>query len=107
MSSLFEENDQILDELEQAEHRLEKIKIDGADSVDSTERSAIAATIKNLVSRLAVNIAASGGKVDKLGGAVVLADLLEVLERYEGVFEIPGIADRLAELRQMIEDSSS
>ena len=107
MSSLFEENDQILDELEQTEHRLEKIKIDGAESVDSTERSEIAATIKTLVTRLTKNIATSGGKVDKLGGVVVLTDLLEVLERYESVFEIPGIADCLAELRQMIEDLSS
>jgi len=107
MSSLFEENEQILDELEQAEHRLEKIKIDGADSVDSAERSEIAATIKTLVSRLAANIATSGGKVEQLGGAVVLADLLEVLERYEGVFKIPGIGERLAELQQMIGDSDS
>ena len=105
MSSLFEDNEQILDDLEQAEHRLEKIKIDGAESADSDEKSEIALNIKTLVSRLAVNVGAAGGKVEELGGAVVLGDLLDVLERYSGVFELDGLEERIAEVQQMIEES--
>ena len=105
MSSLFEENEQILDELEQAENQLEKIRIDGPESADAAEKSELAAALKSLVTRLAENIAASGGKVEQLGGAVVLADLNDVLERYNGVFDIPGIDERIAEVQRMIEES--
>ena len=105
MSSLFEDNEQILDELEQAENRLEKIRIEGAGSASQNEKGEIAATIKSLVSRLSGNIAASGGKVELLGGTVVLADLRDVLERYSHVFEIPGIEEQLAGVRRMIEDA--
>jgi len=105
MSSLFEENEQILDELEQAEHELEKIRIEGADSASVDRKSEIAAAIKSLVSRMSGNIAASGGKVELLGGAVVLADLHDVLERYSGVFEIPGIEEQLALLQRMIDET--
>lgn len=106
MSSLFERNEQIFDELEQAENLLEKIRIDGADKTDSEEKSALAAQLKSNVSELVANIAASGGDVEQLGGAIVLHDLVDVLERYEGVFEIPGLVERLAEVRNMIEQAN-
>jgi hypothetical protein len=102
MASVFEDNERILDELENAEHRLEKIRIEGAGSADSNEKSALAAEIKTLVVRLAANIQSCDSDVEQLGGAVVLADLADVLERYAGVFEIDGLEERLEEIRSMI-----
>ncbi len=103
MISLFEENERILDDLEQAEHSLEKIRIEGAGGAGDGEKRELAARIKQLVACLADNIASSGGEVERLGGAVVLADLADVLERYGTVFEIPGLQERLDELRGMLE----
>ncbi|MBW7995950.1 MAG: hypothetical protein FVQ81_05130 [Candidatus Glassbacteria bacterium] len=105
MSSLFEENEQILDELEQAEYRLEKIRIDGPAKTDGDEKSELAATLKTLVVRLVENIAKSGGKMDEFGGAVVLVDLADVLERYGEIFKIPGLEKKLAELRTMMDQA--
>ena len=103
MTSLFEENEQILDDLEQAENRLEKIRIEGAGSAGADEKNELACHIKSLVVRLTQNIAAAEGKVERLGGAVVLLDLAEVLERYGAVFDIPGLTERLDEVKTMIE----
>ena len=105
MASLFEENERILDDLEQAEHCLEKIRIGGAGSAEAGEKSELAGRIKSLVSCLIRNIADSGGKVERLGGAVVLLDLADVLERYEAVFDIPGLTEKLDEVRTMIEQA--
>jgi hypothetical protein len=105
MTSMFEENEQILDDLEQAEHSLEKIRIEGDGSAEKDEKRELAGRIKQLVTRLAENVASSGGKVELLGGAVVLADLADVMERYETVFDIPGLHERLDELRGMIEEA--
>lgn len=103
MTSLFEENEQILDDLEQAEHQLEKIRIDGAGNTEADEKNELASRIKSLVSRLTANISASGGSIEQLGGAVVLADLADVLERYEKVFDIQGLHERLDEVRGLID----
>ncbi len=105
MTSLFEENERIFDDLEQAEHCLEKIRIEGADSAEAAEKCELAGSIKSLVSRLVRNIEVSQCKVERLGGAVVLLDLAEVLERYEAVFDIPGLTERLDEVRTMIEQA--
>ena len=91
--------------LELAENRLEKIRIDGPGSVDSGEKSALAAEIKSLVARLALNIEKCDSNVEQLGGAVVLADLADVLERYAAVFEIPGLEQRLKEVSAMIQEA--
>ena len=103
--SLFEENESLLDTLEEAEARVEKIKIDGVDSVDDETRKQLALEIKTVVSRLVDNVAASSDDVEALGGALVLVDLIEVLKRYTGVFDIDGIAEQLANLEKMWEDS--
>ena len=103
--SLFEENESLLDTLEEAEARVEKIKIDGMDSVDDETRKQLALEIKTIVSRLVVNVAASSDDVEALGGALVLVDLIEVLKRYTEVFDIDGIAEQLANLEKMWEDS--
>jgi len=103
--SLFEENESLLDTLEEAEARVEKIKIDGVDSVDDETRKQLALEIKTIVSRLVVNVAASSDDVEALGGALVLVDLIEVLKRYTEVFDIDGIAEQLANLEKMWEDS--
>lgn len=103
--SLFEENEEILDELEGVEHRLEKVKLEGADSATPEEKEAIAVEIKRCVARLAANVEASRGDVQALGGALVLMDLLEVLKRYREVFRIPKLDQRLASLEEMWEKS--
>jgi len=103
--SLFEENESLLETLEEAEARVEKIKIDGVDSVDDETRKQLALEIKTVVSRLVDNVAASSDDVEALGGALVLVDLIEVLKRYTGVFDIDGIAEQLANLEKMWEDS--
>ena len=103
--SLFEENESLLDTLEEAEARVEKIKIDGVDSVDDETRKQLALEIKTVVSRLVDNVAASSDDVEALGGALVLVDLMEGLKRYTGVFDIDGIAEQLANLEKMWEDS--
>jgi len=103
--SLFEENESLLDTLEEAEARVEKIKIDGVDSVDDETRKQLALEIKTIVSRLVDNVAASSDDVEALGGALVLVDLIEVLKRYTGVFDIDGIAEQLANLEKMWKDS--
>ena len=103
--SLFEENESLLDTLEEAEARVEKIKIDGMDSVDDETRKQLALEIKTIVSRLVDNVAASSDDVEALGGALVLVDLIEVLKRYTEVFDIDGIAEQLANLEKMWEDS--
>lgn len=103
--SLFEENESLLDTLEEAEARVEKIKIDGVDSVDDETRKQLALEIKTIVSRLVDNVAASSDDVEALGGALVLVDLIEVLKRYTEVFDIDGIAEQLANLEKMWEDS--
>ena len=103
--SLFEENESLLDTLEEAEARVEKIKIDGVDSVDDETRKQLALEIKTIVSRLVDNVAASSDDVEAIGGALVLVDLIEVLKRYTEVFDIDGIAEQLANLEKMWEDS--
>jgi ABC-type transporter Mla MlaB component len=103
--SLFEENESLLDTLEEAEARVEKIKIDGVDSVDDEIRKQLALEIKTIIRRLVDNVAASSDDVEALGGALVLVDLMEVLKRYTEVFDISGIAEQLANLEKMWEDS--
>jgi ABC-type transporter Mla MlaB component len=103
--SLFEENESLLDTLEEAEARVEKIKIDGVDSVDDETRKQLALEIKTIIRRLVDNVAASSDDVEALGGALVLVDLMEVLKRYTEVFDIDGIAEQLANLEKMWEDS--
>ncbi|OGF98508.1 MAG: hypothetical protein A2Z86_05620 [Candidatus Glassbacteria bacterium GWA2_58_10] len=103
--SLFEENEEILEELEGVEHRLEKVKLEGADSAPPEEKEAIALEIKRCITRLAANVEASQGDVQALGGAVVLADLLEVLKRYSDIFRIPQLDLQLASLEEMWEKS--
>ena len=98
---LFEESDQILDELEQAESRVEKIKIDGVENAGLEERRELALEIKTLLKRVMNNVEACGGNAEKLGGALVLMDLAEVLKRYREIFDLPGLADILQKLEKM------
>lgn len=103
--SFFEENESLLETLEEAEARVEKIKIEGVDSVDKETRKQLALEVKTIVGRLVDNVAASSDDVEALGGALVLVDLMEILKRYAGVFDINGIAEQLANLEKMWEDS--
>lgn len=105
--TLIEENDSLLDSLEQAEAEVEKIKVEGGDSADEESKRQVALDIKIALSGLVDNIKACGGDVEALGGALVLTDLVEALSRYNGVFEVPGLAEQLALLEKMIEDAKS
>ena len=97
---LFEEIEQILDELDQAESRLEKIRIDGVESVDAGQCRELALEIKKLVVRVVNNVEACGGAAEKLGGALVLMDLTEVLRRYGEIFEVEGLDASLKKLEK-------
>jgi len=103
--SIFEENEEILEKLEQAEARVEKIRIEGSGSADPEEKKQLALEIKSCVSRLVENIEAGAGDVQALGGALVLVDLLEVLKRYNGVFGIPRLDRQIQELETMWENA--
>lgn len=103
--SFFEENESLLDTLEEAEPRVEKIKTESADSADSETRKQLALEIKTVVSRLVNNVSASSGDVEALGGALVLMDLIEVLKRYKGVFDIDGAAEQVGSLEKMLKES--
>jgi hypothetical protein len=102
---LFEENENLLEMIEEAEARVEKIKIDGLDSVSQEEKNLLAREIKTYVSRLVDNIEASNEDVQALGGALVLVDLLEVLKRYKKIFQIPKLEKELENLEKMWENS--
>ena len=67
--SLFEKNRSLLETLEEAEARVEKIKIEGMDAVDDETRKQLALEIKTIVSRLVDNVAASSDDVEALGGS--------------------------------------
>jgi len=103
--SLFEENENILTQIEEVEARLEKIKIDGVATVTNEEKKEVATQIKRCVTRLIENIEASNGDVQALGGVLVVADLLEVLKRYGEVFQIPNLVQALETLEKMWENS--
>ncbi len=103
--SFFEENESLLDTLEAAESRVEKIKIGSADPADSRTRKQLALEVKTVVSRLVNNISASSGDVEALGGALVLMDLMEVLKRYDGVFDIDGLTEQIGILEKMWKES--
>ena len=103
--SFFEENESLLDTLEETESRVEKIKIDGGDSADSETKKQLALEIKTIVGRLVGNVAASSGDVEALGGALVLMDLMEVLKRYHGVFDVDGMDEQLGSLEKMWKES--
>ena len=101
--SIFEDNEALLDKIEQAEATVEKVKIDDREAVPQQEREAVASGLKEYLTRLVGNIRDAGDDVQQLGGAIVLADLIEVLERYQGVFRIPGLEESLAALKEMWE----
>ena len=103
--SLFEENENILTQIEETEAKLEKIKIEGLDTATDEEKEEIAKQIKRCVKQLIDNIEASGGDVQALGGALVVPDLLEVLKKYAEVFQIPNLSQGLERLEKMWEDS--
>lgn len=103
--SLFEENENLLTRIEEAEARVEKIKIDGVATAKNEEKKEVATEIKRCVTRLIKNIEASNGDPQALGGALVVADLLEVLKRYGKVFQIPNLAQGLETLKKMWENS--
>ncbi len=103
--SLFEENEELLEQLELVEARVEELRVRGGGSAPAEEKRALALELKRLLARLAGNVAAAGGDVQQLGGALVLVDLLEVLGRYREVFDLPGLEQRLTELQRMWEDS--
>ncbi len=103
--SLFEENENLLEMIEEAETRVEKIKIDGLDSASQEEKNLLAREIKTYVSRLVDNIETSNEDVQALGGALVLVDLLEVLKRYKKIFQIPKLEKELENLEKMWENS--
>ena len=103
--SIFEENESLLEKLEEAEARVEKIQIDGVDSVDEQTREQLALEIKTIVSRLVANVVACSDDADALGGALVLMDLIEVFKRYADIFNIAGIKDQISVLEKMWEDS--
>ena len=103
--SVFEENDSLLETLEEAEAKIEKIQIEGVDTVDDSTKKQLALEIKTVVCRLVDNIAASDGDADYLGGALVLMDLIEVLKRYQDIFDIPGLPEQLGNLEQMWQES--
>lgn len=98
---LFKDCEQILDELEQAESRVEKIRIEGVENTGLEERKALALTIKKLLKRVIINVEACGGKAEKLGGALVLMDLAEVLRRYGDIFDLPGLEETMQKLEKM------
>jgi hypothetical protein len=103
--SLFEENENLLEMIEEAETRVEKIKIDGPESSSQEGKNLLARDIKTYISRLVDNIAASNGDVQALGGALVLVDLLEVLKRYKKIFQMPKLEKELENLEKMWESS--
>lgn len=103
--SLFEENENIFTQIEEAEARLEKIKITGVTSATNEEKKEVAAEIKGCVTRLIKNIEASNGDVQALGGGLVVADLLEVLKRYGEIFRVPNLTQSLETLEKMWENS--
>jgi len=103
--SLFEENESLFKTLEEAEAKVEKIQINGADSAGEETRKQLALEIKTIVSRLVHNVAASSGDVQALGGALVLMDLIEVLKRYAEVFDISGIEEQIDSLEKMWKES--
>ncbi len=103
--SLYAENDSLLDKLENKEGEIEQIKLDGVESADEGTKKRLALEVKTIVSRLVANIADSGGDANALGGALVLADLIEVLKRYREIFDIPGLAEQLDSLEQMWQES--
>ena len=88
--SFFEENESL---------------IESADSADNETRKQLALEIKTVVSRLVNNVSASSGGVEALGGALVLMDLIEVLKRYDGVFDIDGVAELIDSLEKMWKES--
>lgn len=103
--SLFEENENVFTQIEEAEARLEKIKIEGLSSATDEEKKELAREIKNFIQQLTKNIEASDGDVQALGGALVIADLLDVLNKYKDIFRIPNLSRDLERLEKMWENS--
>ena len=104
--SIFDHNEEMLEKLEAAESRVEKIRIEGVGTADSAEKARLAAEIKSLVSQLARNVEKCKGDVQKLGGALVLPDLLDVFKRYGQIFEIENLENQIRSLERMWERAS-
>lgn len=97
--SIFERNEELLEKLEQAEALVERARIDGdAANVDRTQ---VAAEIKSCVLQLVGNIRSAGDDIQKLGGALVVPDLIEVLGRYREVFDIEGLDGLIEKLEKL------
>jgi hypothetical protein len=97
--SIFELNEALLEELEQAESLVEKARIEGVSA--GVDRVQVAAQIKTCVAALAENVRTAGGDIQALGGALVVPDLIEVLGRYSGVFDLDGLDSLIEELEKM------
>ena len=104
--SIFDHNEEMLEKLEAAESRVEKIRIEGVGTADSAEKARLAAEIKSLVSQLARNVEKCKGDVQKLGGALVLPDLLDVFKRYGQIFEIENLENQIRSLERVWERAS-
>ncbi|MEA1996308.1 MAG: hypothetical protein U9N45_01650, partial [Gemmatimonadota bacterium] len=64
------------------------------------------ARMKKIVSQLVLNITDSSGDLRKLGGALVLADLIDALKRYKDVFDIPKLDQELKKLERIWKESN-
>lgn len=104
--SIFERNEELLEKLEETESRVEKIRIEGKDSADPGEKERLAAEIKSCLVQLVRNVETCRGDVAKLGGALVLPDLLDVFRRYGGIFEIEGLDNQVKNLERMWETAA-
>lgn len=103
--SLFEENENILTEIEDAESKLEMMKIKSKKGKTNGDKKEVALEIKSNLVKLVRNISKASGDVQKLGGALVLADLIEVINKYKEIFEIPDLKKNLEALEKMWEES--
>lgn len=97
--SIFEQNEELLEKLEQAEALVERARIDGEAS--EVNRAEVAAEIKSCVVRLTENIRAAGDDIQKLGGALVVPDLIDVLRRYSRVYDIEGLDGIIEKLEKL------
>lgn len=97
--SIFEQNEELLEKLEQAEALVERARIDGESA--EVNRAEVAAGIKSCIVQLAENINSAGDDIQKLGGALVVPDLIDVLQRYNEVFEIEGLDGIIEKLEKL------
>lgn len=103
--TLFEETEKLFEVIEEEEAKLEKIKIEGSETADIQAKKEVALALKKAVSALVNNVAASGGDMEEMGGALVMMDLLEILKRYQDIFDIPQLPEQLSNLEKMWEAS--